>query len=247
MVRKFPLVASRPEAIASPAGNAAQAQPTSKLPARFAPPPGEDEGRIHLDSEPRVAHTAELDPDPRATARRDRRWQSHREADRVREEHSLGGHRPSDPDQRHPRSLEDRVGHGHGRARGHHVQLASRHRRSDVPPHRGEQGARLQRGGRPGSASLVHVRPEALAADIEEPALERLQVHGAGVRVDEHSAGDVGLVTRPSGAVPFRLGGRLCCARGQRADRYALCASGSGRAGRRRHSARCCIATGWRC
>ena len=49
------------------------------------------------------------------------------EADRVRQEHPLGRHRPAHADQRHPRSVEDRVGHGHGRARGDHVRLAARH------------------------------------------------------------------------------------------------------------------------
>ncbi len=43
------------------------------------------------------------------------------QADRVRQEHPLGRHRPADPDQRHPRPVEDRVGHGHRRAGGDHA------------------------------------------------------------------------------------------------------------------------------
>ena len=37
---------------------------------------------------------------------------------RIRQDHPRRGHRPAAPDQRHPRPVEDRVGHGHGRQRG---------------------------------------------------------------------------------------------------------------------------------
>ena len=37
------------------------------------------------------------------------------------QQHPLGRHRPADADQRHPRSVEDRVGHGDRRGRGDHV------------------------------------------------------------------------------------------------------------------------------
>ena len=38
------------------------------------------------------------------------------------QQHPLGRHRPAHAHQRHPRPVEDRVGHGHGRSRGDHVQ-----------------------------------------------------------------------------------------------------------------------------
>ena len=41
-----------------------------------------------------------------------------RAAGRVRQDHPRRRHRPAQPDQRHPRPVEDRVGHRHGRVRG---------------------------------------------------------------------------------------------------------------------------------
>ena len=70
----------------------------------------------------RAAHAAQLDPDPRPAAGRERRRQPVGQAGRLRQEHPLGRHRPADADQRHPRPVEDRVGHGHRRSRGDHVQ-----------------------------------------------------------------------------------------------------------------------------
>ena len=40
------------------------------------------------------------------------------QAGRVRAHHPWRRHRPAQPDQRHPRSLQDRIRHGHGRRRG---------------------------------------------------------------------------------------------------------------------------------
>ena len=44
-----------------------------------------------------------------------------------------------------------------------------------------------------------HERLQAPAADPQEPAVERLQVHGAGLRGDERAARDLRLVARPPG------------------------------------------------
>ena len=55
------------------------------------------------------------------------------EAGGLRPEHPFGRHRPADAHQRHPRPVEDRVGHGDGRAGGDHVPVAPRQRRADVP------------------------------------------------------------------------------------------------------------------
>ena len=46
------------------------------------------------------------------------RRQSERPAGRVRAHHPRRRHRPAQPDQRHPRPLQDRVRHGHGGCRG---------------------------------------------------------------------------------------------------------------------------------
>ena len=58
------------------------------------------------------------------------------------------GHRPAEPDHRHPRSVEDRVGHRDGRRRGGLLQQPDRHRRAHVPARGGEPRA-LVRGARP--------------------------------------------------------------------------------------------------
>ena len=52
----------------------------------------------------------------------------------VRQDHSRRRHRPAEPDQRHPRPVEDRVGHGHGRERGAGVLAAARDDRTQLPP-----------------------------------------------------------------------------------------------------------------
>ena len=126
------------------------------------------------------------------------------EAGRVRAEHPLGRHRPAHADQRHPRPVEDRVGHGHGRGRGDHVRVAARQRRPHVPPRRRVEGPGLPRRHRPGAAALVHDRPEAPAADPEEPAVERVQVHRAGPRGDDGAPGRRGLVAGSPDAAAAR-------------------------------------------
>ncbi len=104
--------------------------------------------RVPREHVARAPDAAQLDPHPGAAAGRERGRQPDDQADRVRQEHPLGGHRPSDADQRHPGPVEDRVGHGHRRARGDHLRLAARQRSSNVPPHRRGQVAGVQRGHR---------------------------------------------------------------------------------------------------
>ena len=60
--------------------------------------------------------------------------------------------------------------------------LAARQRPAHLPPHRRIEGPGLQRRDRRQPAADVHERPQAPAADSQEPALERLQVHGASGR-----------------------------------------------------------------
>ena len=66
----------------------------------------------------RAAHAAELDPDPRPAARRQPGRQPDAAPGRVRPHHPRRRHRPAEPDQRHPRSVEDRIRHDVGGCRG---------------------------------------------------------------------------------------------------------------------------------
>jgi HAMP domain-containing protein len=66
----------------------------------------------------RAAHAAQQHPDPRPAARREPDGNLTAEAGRVRPHHPRRRHRPAQPHQRHSRSVEDRVRHRHGRARG---------------------------------------------------------------------------------------------------------------------------------
>ena len=68
--------------------------------------------RIPGQHEPRAAHAAQLAADPVEAAGRQPAGQSQREADRVRAHDQLGGLGPAEPDQRHSRSVEDRIRHG---------------------------------------------------------------------------------------------------------------------------------------
>ena len=65
---------------------------------------------------------------------REPRRQPDRQAGRVRQDHPLVGHRPAEPHQRHPRPVEDRVGHGHGRRRGDLRSPTCATRRAHLPP-----------------------------------------------------------------------------------------------------------------
>ena len=87
---------------------------------------GEGRGaRAHLEVQVRVpgqhvsraAHPAQQHPHPGPAAGRQPRRQPDRQAGRVLTNDPQRGHRPAQPDQRHPRPLEDRVGNGHGRGR----------------------------------------------------------------------------------------------------------------------------------
>ena len=62
----------------------------------------------------------------------------HRQAGRVRPHHPRRRHRPAEPDQRHPRPVEDRVRHGHGRCRGDLLHEPARDGRAAVPPRGGD-------------------------------------------------------------------------------------------------------------
>ncbi len=98
-------------------------------------------------------------------------------AGRVRQDHPRRGHRPAESDQRHPGSIEDRVGHRHGRVRGARVHAPEGYAGAQLPARGREPQADLQHQLRcPSGARHLH-RLQAPDADPEEPALERVQVH----------------------------------------------------------------------
>ena len=133
----------------------------------------------------RAAHAAEQHPDPRPAALRQPRAEPHRQAGRVRAHHPRRRHRPPQPDHGHPGPLEDRVGHGDGRGRGGVLHQPARSRRAHVQARRREPRPVVRRARRGGPRRGDGHRLEAPAADPQEPALERLQVHRPGRRAAE--------------------------------------------------------------
>ena len=129
----------------------------------------------------RAAHAAELDPDPGPAARRQPGRQPDAAAGRVRPHHPRRRHRPAEPDQRHSRSVEDRIRHGVGRCRGNPRLQPAGDGDAAVPPRGGEPRPVVRRAGR-SDAAQHHDRHQAPAAGAEEPAVQRVQVHRAGRR-----------------------------------------------------------------
>ncbi len=120
-----------------------------------------------------------------------------RQAGRVRAQHPLGRHRPADADQRHPRPVEDRVGHGHGRGRGDHLRLAARQRGAHLPPRR-----RVEEPARSTSRSTTRCRatftsdPKRLQQILKNLLSNAFKFTVAGAGVDARAAG------RPAGWSP---------------------------------------------
>ena len=81
---------------------------------------------------------------------------------RVRADDPRRRHRPAEPDQRHSRPVEDRVGHGHGRVRGAAVRAPARDGRAQLPPRgRGAQ-AHLHHRLRPDLGRAITTDPKRL-------------------------------------------------------------------------------------
>ncbi len=204
-----------------PAARGAQRRGRAQEPGnRAGTPRGRGEGRgarAHLEVQVRIprqhvaraAHALEQHPHPGSAAGRQPRRQPDAQAGRVRAHHPRRRNRPAQPDQRHPGSLQDRIRHRLGRGRGSVLQQLE-----------GRRGAAVQaRGGEPSSllrgADRQQARPQhghgfqAPAADPEEPALERLQVHRARRRAPQHHRGVGRLEPRSSGPAQLALGGGL--------------------------------------
>ncbi len=112
------------------------------------------------------------------------------EADRVRQDHPLLGHRSAHADQRHPRSLQDRVRHRRG---GRRASCASpictptSSGRSGTWPSRRTSSSRS---GWTRTSRATHAdRRQAAAAGAQEPPRERVQVHATRAGVPHDLAG----------------------------------------------------------
>ena len=92
----------------------------------------------------RAAHAAQQHPDPRPAAHRKSGRQSVGQAGRIRPHHPRRRHRPAQSDQRHPRSVEDRIRHRDGRCRGNPDLEPAGDRRTAVPARSREPPAVVQ-------------------------------------------------------------------------------------------------------
>ena len=152
---------------------------------------------------------AQQHPDPRPAAQREPRAEPHPEAGGVRAHDPQRGHGPPQPDQRHPRSVEDRVGDGHGRARGDLLQHAAGDGGATVPPRRRDPQSHVRPAARPEPRPQPGDGSEARAADPEEPALQRVQVHRARRDSSERVGGLGRLVAGAPDPAAGRDRGRL--------------------------------------
>ena len=120
--------------------------------------------------------------DSRPAAEREPGRQSDREASRVRADYPQRRHRPAEPDQRHPRSVEDRIGHRFGRNRGYLPAQSDRCCRPPIPA-RGRKPPTVFRCSAGSGARRQHDHGlEAAAAGPEKFAVERLQIYRSGRR-----------------------------------------------------------------
>ena len=108
------------------------------------------------------------------------------QAGRIRAHDSRRRHRPAEPDQRHPRPVQDRIRHGDGRGRGDPDLQPARDVGAAVPARGREPPAVVRRRASiPNLGAQHRHRLQAPAAGAEESAVERLQVHRARRRAAE--------------------------------------------------------------
>ncbi len=89
--------------------------------------------RLPRQHEPRAQDAAQQHPDSRPAARRQSGAQSQSQAGRVRPHHPRRRNRSPEPDQRHSRSVQDRVRHGVGRGAGNPVRQSPGNGGAAVP------------------------------------------------------------------------------------------------------------------
>ena len=125
----------------------------------------------------RAAHAAQLPADPVEAAGRQSRRQPHRRTGQVRADHPVLRKRPADVDQRHPRPVEDR-GRPDSDAAGERPAAATGRRYSEPFPTRRQRARTGFRDTPRRRLSRRHRdRSPAAGTGVEEPALQRLQVH----------------------------------------------------------------------
>ena len=147
--------------------------------------------RVPREHVARAAHAAQQHPDPRPAAGGERRTATSATAqvEFAKTIHARR-HRPAEPDQRHPRPVEDRVGHGHGRQRGDRVHAPAREHRAQLPP-RGRSAARstfsvdFDSDARPRASTPT---PSACMQILKNLLSNALQVHRAGQRAPARRA-----------------------------------------------------------
>ncbi len=99
-------------------------------------------------------------------------------------------------DQRHPRSVQDRVRNHDGRVVRHlRVRHSQRHGQR-LPPNCRRQEVGLQCAGRRNFAKIGLYRLEALAPGLEESAFQRHQVHGKRKRFTQDQHRRIRMVAR---------------------------------------------------
>ena len=133
--------------------------------------------RVPGQYEPRAQDPAQLAAHPVEPAGQQPAGKPQRETGRVRAHHQLGRHRPAQPDQRHSRPVQDRVGNGVDRDQRHAAHPSQAAHGAHLPAACRGQGARLHDRRRSGSAGRGANRREAAAADRAQPAVQRLQIH----------------------------------------------------------------------
>ena len=108
--------------------------------------------------------------------------QPHRQAGRVRQDDPRVGQRPARADQRHPRPVEDRVGHDRQStsARSRFATCSDYVERTFRQVARGQAARLRDRASTPTLPDAIVHRSAAAAAGAQEPALQRVQVHRAG-------------------------------------------------------------------
>ncbi len=159
----------------------------------------------------RAAHAAEQHSDPRAAAHREPGEEPQRQTGGVRADDSRRRHRPAEPDHRHSRPVEDRVGHGHRRSRGYFLHQPVGDGRAHVQARRRKPEPVVRSAGRPATGPQHRHRLQAPAAGAEEPVVERVQVHVTGRRAPERDGGHRRLERASSCPPPGRTRG---CVRG---------------------------------
>ena len=132
----------------------------------------------------RVAHAAEQYSRSWPAAQRKSGPQPDAEAGRICPHHSRCRNRLAQPHQRHSRSLEDRIGHGFSRGRRGLLLQPARNGGAPVPPRSGKQKARVRGSLRSSSHPQSGYRLQTFAAGVEEPAVERVQIHRARFGAD---------------------------------------------------------------